>query len=393
MSGGVRVVAGPMHGTRIVELGMWVAGPAAAGILCDWGADVIKIESPNGDPARKFTRLMGGDMPTNPPFELDNRGKRSIVLDLTTAEHRSVALQLIDQADVFVTNIRIGALQKMGLHPAALLARHEALIYALITGFGLDGPDANAPTFDVGAWWSRGAIASLLTAPGGDPPFQRGGMGDHTVGMTAAAMICAALHNRHTTDKGQLVTTSLLRQAAYTVGFDINTHLLWGLPIQAGARTTMSNPTANNYLTADGRRFWLTGVEPERHWPALARAVGHPEWIQDQRYATPPARHRHAAELIVQLDTIFATKPLEHWAAIFADEPDIFWTRVNTVDDLVADPQFHAAGGLVEVPDGISTTTMVATPVDFIGTPSSPTKTAPQLGEHTEEVLAELWGQ
>lgn len=384
-------MSGPLHGVRVVELGVWIAGPAAAGILCDWGADVIKIEAPKGDPARMFAQLLGGDMPTNPPFELDNRGKRSVVLDLTHDEDQTAALQLIDEADVFITNIRVGALEKIGLHPDSLLARNERLIYALITGFGLDGPDADAPTFDVGAWWARGAIASLLTPPAGDPPFQRGGMGDHTVAMTTAAMVCAALHSRHASGKGQLVTTSLLRQAAYTVGFDINTHLLWGLPIQVGARETMSNPTANNYRTADGRRFWLTGIEPERHWPALARAVGHPEWIRDERYATPLGRHLHAAELIAELDAIFAAKPLAQWAAIFAEEPDMFWTPVNTVDDLVADPQFRAAGGLVEVPDGISTTTMVATPADFLGTPSQPAYTAPQLGEHTEEVLTEMY--
>jgi crotonobetainyl-CoA:carnitine CoA-transferase CaiB-like acyl-CoA transferase len=215
-------------------------------------------------------------------------------------------------------------------------------------------------------------------------------MGDHTVAMTVAAMVCAALHSRHSTGKGQLVTTSLLRQAAYTVGFDINTHLLWGLPIQVGTREAMSNPTANNYRTADGRRIWLTGIEPERHWPALARAVGRPEWIHDERYTTPLGRHRHAAELTAQLDAIFATKGLAQWVEIFAEEPDMFWSPVNTVDDLVSDPQFHAAGGLVDVPDGVSTTTMVATPADFLGSPSHPTKTAPRLGEHTEEVLAEL---
>jgi crotonobetainyl-CoA:carnitine CoA-transferase CaiB-like acyl-CoA transferase len=385
-----------MAGIRVVELGMWVAGPAAAGILCDWGADVIKIEPPDGDPARTFQRMLGGDLPTNPPFELDNRGKRSVVLDLSTDEGRASALELIDTADVFVTNVRKTALSRIGLDPDALLARNERLVYALITGFGIEGPDADAAGYDIAAWWSRSGIAWLLTPPGSDPPFQRGGMGDHTVGMTAAAMVCAALVSRQTTGKGQFVTTSLLRQGAYTVGFDMNVYLMWGLQFQGGARAAMRNPTVNNYMAGDGRRFWIVGLEGDRHWPPLARAVDRPEWLDGHRYSTAAGRAEHARDLVAELDEIFATKPLEAWAEIFAVEPDFFWAAVNSLEDLVADPQFAAAGGMVDVPDApgaTSTTTMVATPVDFLGTPNAPRATAPELGQHTEEVLAELPGK
>ncbi len=379
-----------MEGIRVVELGVWVAGPAAAGILCDWGADVIKIEPPEGDPARGFTKMLRGDLPTNPPFELDNRGKRSVVLDLATEPGRSAALDLVDTADVFVTNIRRSALARVGLDPDTLLTRNERLVYALVSGFGIEGPDADAAAYDIAAWWSRSGIAWLLTPPGSDPPFQRGGMGDHTVGMTGAAMISAALVSRQTTGRGQLVTTSLLRQGAYTIGFDLNVYLMWGLQIAAGSRARMGNPTVNNYLAGDGRRFWIVGLEGERHWPPLARAVGHPEWLQDHPFSTPAGRFEHAGELIAELDRIFATKPLDEWAKVFAGEPDFFWAPVNSLEDLVADPQFGAAGGMVAVPDGASTTTMVATPADFHGTPSSPRSVAPALGQHTAEVLGEL---
>ena len=382
-----------MEGIRVVELGVWVAGPAAGGILADWGADVIKIEPPTGDPARGFNRMLGGDMPTSPPFELDNRSKRSVMLDLTTDEGRDRALQLIDTADVFLTNIRADALDRLGLGPDQLTARDERLVYALVTGFGTEGPDAHRAAYDIAAFWSRAGIASLLTPPGGSPPFQRGGMGDHSVGMTAAAMICAALVGRQTTGKGQLVTTSLLRQGAYTVGFDINVYLMWGNQIAVGTREAMGNPAMNNYIAGDERRFWVVGLEGERHWPPLARAVGHPEWLEGHDYSTPAGRFAHARELIATLDEIFLTKPLADWAEIFDGEPDFFWAPLNTIEDLMADEQFHAAGGLVEVPDGTSTTTMVATPVDFHGTPWAPRSMAPELGAHTEEVLAELDGR
>ena len=381
---------GPMEGIRVVELGVWVAGPAAGGILSDWGADVIKIEPPEGDPARGFTKILGGDLPTNPPFELDNRGKRCIVLDLSTPDGRSTALELIDDADVFLTNIRKSALARIGLDADTLLARNERLVYGLVTGFGIEGPDADAAAYDIAAWWSRSGIAWSLTRPDGEPPFQRGGMGDHTVGMTGAAMICAALVARQTTGKGQVVTTSLLRQGAYTIGFDVNTYLMWGLQFQGGDRKNMAAPTVNNYLAGDRRRFWIVGLEAERHWPPLARAVGHPEWLEDERFSSPLSRREHAAELIAELDAVFATKPLDEWAKIFAAEPDFFWAPVNSIEELVADPQFRAAGGVVEVPDGVSTTSMVATPADFLGTPIAHRWTAPELGQHTDEVLTEL---
>ncbi|HEY8523686.1 MAG TPA: CoA transferase [Acidimicrobiales bacterium] len=168
-------MAGPLEGVRVVELGLWVAGPGAAGILADWGADVVKIEPPAGDPARSFQRTLGGDLPTNPVFELDNRSKRSVVLDLASDEGQALALELVGTADVFLTNVRPAALAKVGLGHEVLLERYPGLVYALITAYGLDGPDADRPGYDIAAWWARSGIAHLLTPPGQDLAFQRGG--------------------------------------------------------------------------------------------------------------------------------------------------------------------------------------------------------------------------
>ena len=383
-------MAGPVEGIRVVELGVWVAGPAAGGILADWGADVVKIEPPRGDPARMFGRMLGCDLGVNPPFEMDNRSKRSIVLDLTSEDDRAAALELVSGADVFVTNIRPSALQRVGLDYEAVSARNTRLVYGLITGYGETGPDADRAAYDVAAFWSRAGLAQLLTPPGGTPPFQRGGMGDHLAGMTLAAAVCAALVARDRTGRGQLVSTSLYRQGAYTVSFDLNTYLLTGQPIAVGQRESMGNPCMNNYAAADGRRFWIVGLEAGRHWPPLCRVVGRPEWLTDPRFADARNRAAHAVELIGELDEIFATKPLDEWAKIFAAEPDFFWSPVNSVEDVVADDQFHAAGGIVYVPAGESSIPMAATPADFHGTPWAPRSTAPELGEHTDEVLAEL---
>lgn len=383
-------MAGPVEGVKVVELGVWVAGPAAGGILADWGADVIKIEPPTGDPARMFGRMLGCDMGLNPPFEMDNRSKRSVVLDLGTDAGRATAFELLAGADVFLTNVRPGALQRLGLDFESVSAANPRLVYGLITGYGENGPDADRAAFDVAAFWSRAGVAHLLTRPGETPPFQRGGMGDHSAGMTMAAAVCAALLARERTGAGQLVTTSLYRQGAYTVSFDLNTYLMSGQPIAIGQRESIGNPCMNNYAAQDGRRFWIVGLEPERHWPALCRAVGRPEWRDDPRFADARSRAANSAALIVALDEIFATRPLDEWAQIFAGEPDFFWSPVNTLEDVVADEQFHAAGGIVDVPDGDAAVPMVATPADFHGTPWAPRSAAPELGQHTEEVLADL---
>ncbi len=379
-----------MEGVRVVELGVWVAGPAAGGILADWGADVVKIEPPGGDPARSFQRMLGGDMPNNPVFELDNRSKRSVVVDLQTEGGRTLALELIDGADVFLTNIRASALARLGLDHTALLARNNRLIYAIITGYGLEGPDADRAAYDIAAFWARSGIAGMLTAPGADPPFQRGGMGDHSVGVACAGAVSAALFSRERTGQGQMVSTSLLRQGVYTIGFDLNMVLGWGLHPQIGTREAMGNPAINNYVARDGRRFWIVGLEGERHWPPLARAVGHPEWLADDRFSTAAARSQNARELIALIDAEFATKTLDEWSALFEAEPDFFWAPINGPDDILADPQLRHAGGLVEVPDEFGTTTMIASPADFHGTPWAPRWIAPKLGEHTRSVLAEL---
>ena len=381
---------GPLAGVNVVELGVWVAGPAAAGILADWGADVVKIEPPSGDPARRFGTMLGLDIDVNPPFELDNRSKRSVVLDLAADEDRQRGLELIALADVFVTNVRVGALRRLGFDFESLARAYPRLVYGLITGYGETGPDADRAAYDIAAFWSRAGVAHLLTRPGDTPPFQRGGMGDHAAGMTLAGAICAALVSRDRTGHGQLVSTSLYRQGAYTVGFDLNTYLMTGYPIAVGRRESMANPSMNNYAAGDGRRFWIVGLQVNRHWPPLCRAVGRPEWLDDQRFADARSRAVHAAELIAELDQIFATKPLTEWAKVFAAEPDLFWSPINSLEDVVADEQFHAAGGIVDVPDGNTVVPMVATPADFHNTPWAPRSPAPALGQHTDEVLAEL---
>lgn len=381
---------GPMQGIRVVELGIWVAAPSGGALLADWGADVIKLEPPTGDPLRQIRHVLGPDVVDCPFFEPDNRSKRSVALDLRSDEGRAAALELIDSADVFLTNIRPAGLTRLGLDSDTLLARKPDLIYAIVTGYGLTGPDAASGGYDMGAYWARGGVADLLTLPGQDVPIQRSGMGDHVTGIAVAGMISAALLSRERTGEGQLVSTSLLRIAAWQISSDLNVSLMLGREPTRNERLTEANPIWNNYTAGDGKRFWLIGVEADRHWPTLVRLVERPEWADEPRYATQALRAENSAELIAMLDDIFAARTRAEWGARFDAEDSFFWSPVNDVDDVLSDPQTLAGGSIIDVPKGDTTVSMVAGPIDFHGTPSGPTSLAPQLGEHNAEVFAEL---
>jgi crotonobetainyl-CoA:carnitine CoA-transferase CaiB-like acyl-CoA transferase len=281
-------------------------------------------------------------------------------------------------------------LKRLGLDPDTLSARHPRLVYGLITGYGTEGPDAGRAAYDIAAFWARSGLANLLTTGDGHPPFQRGGMGDHGAGMVLAGAISAALFERERSGKGQLVSTSLLRQGLYTLSFDLAIAARFGVAVGVADRSTMANPAINCYRDRDGRWFWIVGLEGDRHWPPLTRAVGHPEWLEDERFATAPARARNSAALIAELDAIFATRPTAEWGAIFDAEEDLWWAPVQSLDEVLADPQVQACGGLVEVPDDGATTLLPATPADFDRTPGAPRWMAPGPGQHTDEVLGEL---
>jgi len=381
---------GPLEGVKVVELGFWVAGPATAGILCDWGASVVKIEPPRGDPFRGiFMSAVGIDVPFNPPFELDNRGKRSIVLDLQHDEARGIARALIAGADVFVSNLRASALERLGLDYATLSRDHSGLIYCSVTGFGVTGPDRDRPAYDIGAFWSRGGVAAMLTPEGQEPPVQRGGMGDHTTAITAAGAVCAALTARGRTGRGQHVVTSLLRTGMYVVGWDVATRLRFGYVAPPVTRSSSPNPVANSYRAACGRWFWLIGLEADRHWPDVCRAIERPDLLTDPRTVDIVKRRENGPDVVRLLEDEFAKRPLDAWAAIF-DREGVWWSPVQTCDDVANDPQVRAAGGVVPFDAAEGLPEQLATPVDFLGTPGEVARSAPEAGQNTEEVLLEL---
>ena len=382
---------GPLEGVKVVEMGLWVAAPSAAAMLGDWGAQVIKIEPPSGDPFRGlFASVLGNPAALNPPFELDNRGKRSVVLDLDRDEARQIALRLIEDADVFVTNMRPRVLKEFGLDYEALSERFPRLVYAQVTGYGPDTDARDTAAYDIGAFWAQAGVAAALTAPGGDIPQQRGGMGDHMTGQMTAGAICAALLSRERTGKGQRVSVPLVRVGVYMIGWDVMLALRLGVPILTYDRQHALNPIIDCYKSGDGRWFWLLLLQADRHWGDLCRAIEREDVMVDERFQNIEVRRINATALVEELDAVFAAKSMAEWAEAFAAN-DVWWAPVNYVHEVVKDPVVQAAGAFVDVPGPDGTTVpMVATPADFSGTPWEPKGLPPELGQHTEEVLLEL---
>src|SRR3972149_11882740 len=214
---------GALEGVKVVERGLGVAGPAPGGMVWDGGAEVGKMQPPQGDPFRGlFASVLGSPISVNPPFETDNRGKRSVDLDLQTEGARRIAHQLIERADVFATNMRPRVLDQYGLSYDPLSRRYPRLVYAQITGYGPDGAERDRAAYDIGAFWSRAGVAAALAPPGAGGPQQRGGMGDHMAGVAAAGAVCAALLAREKTGRGQRVAVSLLRTGGYMMGWDLS---------------------------------------------------------------------------------------------------------------------------------------------------------------------------
>lgn len=376
-----------LEGIRVVELGLWVAGPATAGLLSDFGADVIKIEPPGGDPMRWFFRLTAGSkVDRNPPFELDNRGKRSVALDVRDARGRDAAYRILEGADVFVTNMRPDALERMGFDADTLTKRFPTLIYASLTGYGREGDDRNRPGYDLGAFWARSGVAQTLTVEGDAPPNLRGGFGDHVTALAAANGILAALIERGRTGKGRIVETSLLRTGMYCLGWDLNIQLEFGKTREPIPRQSSETPLLNSYRAGDGKWFWLLGVEADRHFPGLMRAIDRTDWIGDERFADARSRRHNRRRFIELLDDVFAEKPFGHWRERF-DAEDVWWAPVQSPSEVVGDPQARAAGAIVEGlrPDGTQKE-VIASPVGYEGEPKR-MPAPPGLGEHTESVL------
>ncbi|WP_198653649.1 CaiB/BaiF CoA transferase family protein [Actinocorallia populi] len=384
----------PFEGVRVIELAQWVFVPVAGALLADWGADVVRVEHPRGDPYRNLsTQGIGADGGgVNLSVALANRGKRSLALDLRDGEGRAVLDRLLEDADVFLTSLRPGALERLGLGAGELTRRFPRLVYGRGHGYGVRGPDAGLPGYDSSAFWSRGGLAHVLSPPDRDLPVsQRGAMGDRNGAMALAFGVSAALLKRDRTGEGSVVDVSLLSTALWTLSSDLLAALQGGRPRAVSGRESSPNPLVGAYRTKDGRHIQLVFLQPDRYWPEFCRLIGRQDLAADPRFADIEARHEHRAACAAELDAEFATRTYEEWRELLSgiDAP---WAPVQTVEELLDDPQVTANGYISEVADdgsGHPPYRLPTVPVQFDERPPVPRR-APEHGEHTEAVLIEL---
>lgn len=377
-----------LEGLKVVELATYIAAPGAAGILADWGASVIKVEAPNGDPIRQFFATIAVAEDSNPVYDMDNRGKRGIVIDIAKPDGRDVLVSLARDADVFITNVRPGALARAGLAWADLKAANARLIYASVTGYGLEGPDADKPGFDMAAFWARSGVAALTIPKGAEPFPLRTGFGDHVCSLATASAILAALYKRKETGEGRLVETSLLRTGIYALSSDLAIQMRMGRIASTRPRAQAVNPLVNFFQTADGKWLCLLPRQGAPDWPNIARAAKREDLLEDPRFKTSRARRENGADLVAALDTGFAAMTLAEAAARLKGE-DIVWAPVQSPREVLEDEQARAAGAFARVMDDEGGMLEApASPARFDGASDPPRPPAPSLGQHTDEILA-----
>jgi len=377
-----------LEGLKIVEMATYIAASGAGGIMADWGADVIKVEPPGGDPIRMFFSSLGVEEQMNPVFDMDNRGKRGIILDTSKPEGRDALLKLIDGADIFLTNVRPGGLARAGLDPDTVLKRCPRLIYATLTGYGLEGPDADRPGMDQAAFWARSGLAAMFRPKGGDPVMLRTAFGDHVASLAIVGAVMAAVYERQQTGKGRLIDASLLRAAHYAGSSDLAIQHTRGRIASNRPRKDTPNPLINYFQTGGGRWISLLQRQGEKDWPKLARALKVEHLVADPRFANGRARRENGAQLVPLLDEAFAARSFDDIAAAL-DAEEMIWAPVLTAAESIVDPQAIAAGCIVQTPkhDG-GVMNAPAGPVRFPGADDGPKGPSPRAGEHTRAVLS-----
>jgi len=378
-----------LDGIRVIDAASFIAGPVATTVMADFGADVIKIEPPGGD----SYRIRNAGYPPSPynfPWIIDNRSKRGVAIDLRTDDGQRVLHRLVQDADVFVTNVPLEGRGRLRVRYEDLSAINPRLVYGSITAYGETGEEAGRPGFDSTALWARTGLMDLVRpSPDAAPSRSLPGMGDHPTGMSLFGAIMAALYQRQRTGRGAMVSTSLMANGLWWNAIQVQ-------GILCGARTVVRPPReesvsalANLYRCRDGRWFLMTLTADERRWPDLAKCIGRADLVDDPRFATQASRRKNARALVGILDEVFAARDWAEWRRVL-EASGIAFGVVGTLDDIPHDAQMQASGALVPIADpGAGASLTVGSPIWIDGQEKVPPALAPALGEHTVEVLRE----
>ena len=373
-------------GLKVIDCASWIAGPAAATILSDFGADVIKIEPPGvGDPWRGRGPLPGRDVDYY--WQLTSRNKRSLAIDLKHEDGIAALHKLITSADVFVTNFPLPVRDRLKLSADHLMALNPRLIYASFTAYGEEGAEAAKTGFDSTAYWARTGLMDQVRAEATTPPARSmPGMGDHPSATGLYAAIVTALYRREKTGEGGVVQSSLLQNGLWANGCAVQTRLFGEHIAHRPVREDAPNALANHYQTSDGRWFIMALFNEQRQLPGFLSAIGREDLIRDPRFATGDARKANARDLLQILDAEFARRDLAEWRTIL-DGVGVTFGIVATVNETLTDQQMRDCGALVPFED--SETLTVSSPFHLRGVDKIPPRRAPALGQHNDAVLRE----
>jgi crotonobetainyl-CoA:carnitine CoA-transferase CaiB-like acyl-CoA transferase len=376
-------------GLKVVDFSSFVAAPGAAVMLSDFGADVIKVEPPGGDPWRLANKIPAQPMADEPyQWHLANRNKRGLTLDLKSPGAQQILQRLVTWADVFTVNTPHPARKKLKLEYDDLVQWNPRLIYADLTGYGESGPDADLPGFDLTAYWARSGLLSMTRDAGAPPTWPVPGSGDNATAVGIYAAIVTALYRRERTGKGSYVTTSLLASGVWSASVAIQAALAGAKFPAPHDRMHPANAALNVYRASDGT--WFVLVVMHDKLLAVANAIGRPDLLTDTRFSDPSKLAANMPQLTAILDDLFASQPMTHWHEVFSGA-HVTYGAVRGPQEVIDDPQLRANDVIVPLEGtGGQMTSTISNPIKIHGIDKVPARRAPDLGEHTEAILREL---
>ena len=390
-------MAAPLDDVVVLEIDNWMAAPSAGAVLADMGARVIKIEPISGDPMRGMSRPVKGERFDEAfkdydfQFDVDNRGKESIAVALDQPEGADLVRQLATKSDIFMCNLLTKRQTKFGLDPESLFKVNPKLVHATLTGYGTSGPDAWRPGYDVTAFFGRsGLYDSMREGDDGLVPMARPAQGDHTTGLAMVGAILGALRLAERSGKGQVVETSLYEAAVWTQASDYAVTAVDHMPVRKRRRDELLTITGNRFPCGDGNWVVFNMLPDAAYWPRLCEAIGLQEIIADERFVDSKARYRNMAELIGIFDTALAAKSRDEWGKIF-DAANLIWGPVMGLHEVPQDTHAQELGMFptIEHPQ-LGSYTTVNIPMRFATADVKPQGPAPQIGEHSEQILRDF---
>jgi formyl-CoA transferase len=377
-----------LSGIRVIDCGTYIAGPAAASIMAEFGAEVIKIERPpHGDPYRYLSTVPG--MPVSEHlfcWILDGRNRQSLALNLDHEAAREVLLRLVRTADVFITNYQPALVKKFRVSYEELRLLNDRLIYAHVTGYGERGEEIDEPGYDQTAYWARSGLMYMMHNADAEPCRSVTGFGDHPTAMTLFAGIMLALYRRAISGQGGKVATSLMANGAWSNANMIQAAMLGAQFLPRTSRKTVASPLVNHYVTRDKQRFLTCCLNPAKDWPNLCRALSREDLIDDERFRTPELRRTNTTALVEIIDEVVAQKDMAEWAVIFR-RFDLTWALTQTNEQAANDRQMEANGVFADIAPGMRT---ISSPLLMEGVEKVKPSMAPRVGEHTDEILRGL---